>query len=96
MSHTNEWTISFHTDVNRIVFYETPDWILFIEAIVCSKLVSNWLPRFYKGYQLWNNIIGWTYEHRVQVYHIDVSDEALQFLAPDERWLWDENYEEDE
>lgn len=96
MTHTNEWAVSFHKDGNSIVFYETPDWVLFVEALVSNKIVSNVLLRFTKGFQLWNNILGWTHEQRVQVYIMDAPIESLQFLVPDEQWFWDEDYEEDE
>lgn len=93
---TYTWSLIFGKDENYLGLYHKKDHAVMAEIIVCNRWVEFVLLHLPFGYRIWNKILCWTSTKEELVLRLPATKEMLAVLAPDDRWLWDEGYEDSE
>ena len=93
---TYTWGLSFGKDEAYLGLYHKKDSAVMAEIIVCNRWVEWILFHLPFGYSIWNKILCWTSTKEELVFRIPATTEMLEALAPEDRWLWDKDYEETE
>lgn len=92
---TYTWALSFGKDSASLGLYHKKDSAVLAEIFVCNRWVEFVLLHLPGGYWLWNKTLLWVSTKEELVLSIPATPEMLERLAPEDRWLWDENYSED-
>lgn len=95
-TETYTWSVIFGKDEASIGLYHKSDSAMLAEILVCNRWVEFVLLHLPGGYRLWSKILSWTTTKEERVLTIPATKEMLAVIAPDERWLWDEDYVEEE
>lgn len=93
---TYTWALTFGKDENRLGLYHKKDSAVLAEIIVCNRWVEWILFHLPFGYTLWNKVLLWSSTKEEQVLSLEATPEMLAILSPEDRWLWDESYEDPE
>lgn len=93
---TYTWAVTFGKDDATLGLYHKSDHAMLVEIIVCNRWVEFILLHLPGGYSLWNRLLLWTATKEERILTLPATKEMLAVIAPDEQWLWDEDYVEEE
>lgn len=93
---TYTWAVTFAKDDATLGLYHKSDAAVMAEIVVCNRWVEFVLLHLPGGYWLWNKVLLWTTTKEERVFTIPATPEMLKAIAPEEEWLWNEDYVEEE
>lgn len=94
LTKTYTWAITYGRDGNTLGLYHKKDSAVLAEIFVCNRWVEFVLLHLPFGYKIWSKVLFWTSTKEEQVLSIPATPEMLAILSPEDRWLWDESYED--
>jgi hypothetical protein len=93
---TYTWALSFNREENTLGLYHKKDAAVIAEIFICNRWVEFILFHLPGGYWLWDKVVLWSSSKEERILTLPATEEMLKTLAPEEEWLWNKDYVEEE